>query len=549
MESEQSQNFNERLSQWVASQGFWFQIRYSMTGSGTGGTAMFHLLRMGFQLLIFLLVVAAGGWVYLEKMSDSEKFRDGLSDRLKAGLYASEIDMKGFSRAQGELTLNHLVCQGGGESFYSSLEAKNIHCKMGLLDGVTGHWDTGTIAISRLDMEVRAGADDAESAKMLSKAIFIPSEKVTVNAVDVSDASLRWGYSEKTKGSIENSVMKLQRQGDGWKMSFRGGTFSQNWLRNLEIVNLVITCDPEGLVFEKAELRSGQGTVDFSGLKVTGGERPTVEGSAKVRGLSLQNTLSAAAGKFVEGSISGTFKISGSTNSSEGVGFEGQVTLDDQDVVTLRDRIYLLNALSGVDYVRNYHRVDLKEGSFHLKTSGGGMLLTDVSLKAGDLFTLEGNMRVRLATPEETKDAADKGPAAGGASVFGNDDDTRDEPTLKKLDDSDITLRRAAIAAKNKGANPDGSVSLFDRMGMALDARQLEAQAAERLSRTLRYEGLFKVSIPPDAFDTAPKLLAQYPINPATNRIQLAVPIEGSLYEITLKQGEDIYQSREGGTR
>jgi hypothetical protein len=35
MESEQSQNFNERLSQWVANQGFWFQIRYSMTGYTT----------------------------------------------------------------------------------------------------------------------------------------------------------------------------------------------------------------------------------------------------------------------------------------------------------------------------------------------------------------------------------------------------------------------------------------------------------------------------------------------------------------------------------
>ena len=55
MESEQSQNFNERLSQWVANQGFWFQVRYSMSGSGMKGRAMFHLLRIGFRLLVFLL--------------------------------------------------------------------------------------------------------------------------------------------------------------------------------------------------------------------------------------------------------------------------------------------------------------------------------------------------------------------------------------------------------------------------------------------------------------------------------------------------------------
>ena len=34
METEQLQNFNERLSQWVANQGFWFQVRYSMSGTG-----------------------------------------------------------------------------------------------------------------------------------------------------------------------------------------------------------------------------------------------------------------------------------------------------------------------------------------------------------------------------------------------------------------------------------------------------------------------------------------------------------------------------------
>ena len=64
MESEQLQNFNERLSQWVANQGFWFQVRYSMSGSGMKGRAMFHLLRMGFRLLIFLALVALGTWIY-----------------------------------------------------------------------------------------------------------------------------------------------------------------------------------------------------------------------------------------------------------------------------------------------------------------------------------------------------------------------------------------------------------------------------------------------------------------------------------------------------
>jgi hypothetical protein len=82
MESEQSENFNERLSQWVANQGFWFQVRYSLTGSGTKGTAVFHLLRMSFRLLILLLVVAAGISIYLFTRTEYKAFNVGLKSSL-----------------------------------------------------------------------------------------------------------------------------------------------------------------------------------------------------------------------------------------------------------------------------------------------------------------------------------------------------------------------------------------------------------------------------------------------------------------------------------
>jgi hypothetical protein len=66
------------------------------------------------------------------------------------------------------------------------------------------------------------------------------------------------------------------------------------------------------------------------------------------------------------------------------------------------------------------------------------------------------------------------------------------------------------------------------------------------LSRTLRYEGLFRITLPADAFERAPKLAAQFPVDANIGRIPMLVPIEGNLYEITLTQAEDIYQQ---GTR
>ena len=543
MESEQSQNFNERLSQWVANQGFWFQIRYSMSGSGTTGTAMFHLLKLGYKVLIFLLVVAVCGWVYLFKVTGTKKFNDGLKASIQQGLSASETELKDFSRNHGQLGINRLTCQGGDQTFFTSLEARNIRCKMGLLDGISGQWDTGTVSISVLDLELRAGADDAESAQLLSKALFEKSTRVVINTLEVADATVRWGYSDRTRGAIENSVLKVQRMENGFKLSFKGGTFSQNWLRKLDIVNLVIACDPQGLTFEKAEFQQGLGTVEFSGLKVVGGERPAIAGLAKIRKLALEDIVPVALKSFIEGSISGDFQVSGSTNSTDGVGFEGQVVLDGQDSITVRERIHLLKALSTVDFVRNYHRVDFREGTFRLKTISGGMEVTDVSLKSEDLFTLEGKMRVRLPTPEETKAAVENQSLSGGSPIF-NGEDAESSDLEPKMDETDFTLRQAAKATKRikDGFQTDGSTSLSSRLALNLETRHLQAQASERIARTLRYEGAFRITIPSDAFERAPRLGQQYPPDPNLGRIPMIVPIEGTLYELTLKQAEDLYQ-------
>jgi hypothetical protein len=543
MESEQSQNFNERLSQWVANQGFWFQIRYSMSGSGNAGTLVFHLLRLATRVLVFLLVVAACGWVYLVKVTGTTKFKDGFKESLKGGLSASEIELKGFNRTRGQLGINRLSCQGGNETFFTALEARNIRCKMGLLDGISGKWDTGIIAISMLDLDLRAGADDPESAQMLAKALFEQSPKVQINTLEIADATLRWGYSDRTRGAIEHSVLKVQRMDNGLKLSFKGGTFSQNWLRKLDIVNLVVACDPAGLTFEKAEFQKGLGTVEFSGVKVVAGERPAADGIAKIRKIALDDVVPLAMRSFIEGTISGDFRVSGSTNSLEGIGFAGKVALDGQDSISLRERIHLLKALSDVDYVRNYRRVDFREGSFQLKTIGGGMEVTDVNLKADDLFSLEGRMRVRLPTPEEAQAAVDGRALAGGSPIFSVHDADSDlmEPVP---DEMDLSLSKAAKAAKRTkdGFQLENPESLSGRLALNLETRQLEAQASERASRTLRYEGMFRITVPSDAFERAPKLVQQFPVDPQLGRIRLTVPIEGSLYEVTLKQAEDLYQ-------
>jgi len=543
MESEQSQNFNERLSQWVANQGFWFQVRYSMSGSGIKGRAMFHLLRLSFRLLVFLLVVALGFWIYLWKRPNSVNFSQTFQESLQSALSASDLEIRGMQHVQGQLELGRLAAQGGAGTFYDSLEARNVRCKMGLLDGLVGHWQPGIISIARLEIDLRAGTDDAESAAKLAESVFRKPLAVEANSFEVGDATVRWGYSERTQGAIESSNLKMQRTDTGWRLNFRGGTFQQNWLKQLEIVDLVILAEPSGIVFERAELRKQKGTVEFPGLRIAGGERPEVNGIINIRHLMLEGILPPALRTFVEGSISGDFKVSGSTNSSDGLAFEGQVVMDGEDYVTLRDRFHLLKALSVVDYSRSYHRVDFREGSFQLRTHRGGLLISEVDLKAEDLLAMQGEVLVRLPTQQEIDAAVARGTGLETSSLYAGDDELAGVRNLPS-GDSDFTLRRAAQEARRikEGSQTMESLSLFDRLGLSIEMRRLQSQASERMSRMLQYEGSVRLTLQPDAFERAARLNEIYPADAVTGRIPMQVPVKGHLYELTLRQAEDIYQ-------
>lgn len=546
MTEDKFENFGDRLSQWVSSQGFWFQVRYSMSGKGMQGRLMFHLVSIGFRVLVFLLIAAIFVWIYLERRTGTAHFLTGFKESLTEGISASELEMRGLQRLQGQMELSRIAAEGNNGTFFSSLEARNIRCKMGLIDGLIGVWRPGVIAIAKLDLDLRAGADDAESAASMARVFFSDPKKVEIRSFDINEANLRWGYSDRTQGSIESTKIKMQRVGDSWRLIFKGGYLSQNWLNRVEVVELVVLCTPEEIIFEKADLRQGKGTIDLAGLRIKTGERPTVEGVAKIRSIPIENLSPVSTRNYVDGTISGDFTVFGSTNSRDGIGFEGQVLLDGKDTVSLRDRIHLLKALSVVDYSRNYHRIDFREGSFQLRVAGGGLELSEVNLKAEDLFTLEGVMMVRLPTQKEIDDAIAKGGDGIDDALADADDDAFVSRSLAQKNVSDITLKRAAMESerdKNGNAREDG-LSLFDRLKANYELRRLQQQASDRMSRMLRYEGSFRISIPSDSFEGSSRLQSEFPVDASTGRVPINVPVYGEIYDITLKQAESIYEWR-----
>jgi hypothetical protein len=77
---------------------------------------------------------------------------------------------------------------------------------------------------------------------------------------------------------------------------------------------------------------------------------------------------------------------------------------------------------------------------------------------------------------------------------------------------------------------------------LSIEMRRQQTRASERMSRMLRYEGGLRITLQPDAFERATRLNEIYPADAVTGRIPMQVPISGYLYELTLRQAEDIYQ-------
>ncbi len=561
MESEQLQSFNERLSQWISSQGFWFQLRFSMAG-GNASSALYHLLRIGFRVFLFLLIVAIGGFYYLIKRVERPEFSRSLTGAIGKHLDAAECRIESFRRMQGEFNLRRIACAGSPDAFYSTLEAANITCRMGLLDGLTGVWKPGPILVKRLDMEIRTGSDDAESASRRAESFLKDFPKFDMSSLEVSDTSIRWGFSkvfdpriragqvEPAKGEIKGSRMTVQRIEDGYRLQFRGGTFSQNWFEKLEIVELTAFINSKGIQIEKGEFiartegsNSSFGTVSFIGVTVGGGDRPAVSGTVRLSKVPLEILLPSRVEGFIEGSISCDLKMSGSTNSSDGIGFEGLVVMNGDDSITLRDRIHIFKALSVVDVFNNYKKLDFREGSFFLKTSAGSLSVTEVDLKSTDIITMKGAMKVRLPNDVEVQNAVTKRSTGELSPVFASDN-TVDELSSSKDDqgENEITLKRAAEIDKVAvGSTSSGDSGLFKQLADGAISRQVIQQGMELFSKNLRYEGKFQLSIPGDSFERAPDLRQMHPADPTSGRISIDVPIEGNIYEITLSQAEDVY--------
>ncbi|MEY3395620.1 MAG: hypothetical protein RL346_1856 [Verrucomicrobiota bacterium] len=531
-DSEQWQNFNEKLSHWISKQGFWFQLRHSLPRGGRSVNFGFHLANLSLRVFLFTLV-ALLVWVWMVKMAGDQKFNTHLTGALQERFRADEIEIRGVNRDPGKFSIMRVALFSEERSFFRAIEMSNLVCKRDYFVDFGKRWSPGIIEISRVNMSIRAGTDSEKASKEIGDVLFQSFGDFKVDAIHVADMSLRWGFTERTRGSIQGSKMKALPTADGWRLSFRGGYFTQCWLRDLYIDELDAVITRDGIRFEKAVFSRGGGSMVLNDFNLVSGQRPQVTAKMRLRKMEITPMLPVVTRSYVEGRISGDFEVTGSTNSSDGIEFDGLVTLEDGDAIILRDTIPLLKALSVVDAFSMYRRVDFVTGSFRLESISEGLSISNIRLFADDVMGLTGKMIVRKPREDEELVLADD---AEVLRAIRKGEEWSDETDKTLTDNRDLT------GVDNAEQNLVSEDSLFNKLAILREARRMREEESELLSISFRYEGEMQASLMASVFNRAPKLAEEYAKTANSGRISIRVPIGGLLYQLTQNLAKEIYE-------
>lgn len=520
--------FNEQMNDWVSRQGLWFQLRHAADGQ----SLFSRLARLLLRLVIILLVCAVIFGVYLVRRVGQKGFKEDLRQGVETTLKGTECHLKKISKDRDTITISLVEMDGAEDAFFHRLHAGLIRFNMGLTDGLLGAWDGEGVSIDRLDIDLKAGASDDEVAAKTYQALFVEHPSFKFKWIEIQKASLKWGYSANNRGSIQNSHLTMVREGDGWRMEFKGGTFTQNWLRHLEIAKIVVIADQQGVHVKEAQLLAGGGTLSFQ-FKVGEGGQPDVVGTMEMDSFPVKSILPYRFTEWIQGKISGKGTISGSTNSQGGIALDLNVSLNDGDVLVMRDSLPLLSALTAVDMYNSYRKISFTSGGCHIRTGGGVMYVDEIDFKAGELFHLGGKLDIRPPTHKEIAEALDIEDVRVVTDVI--EKNWKLEDDLLELSDAEWTLQSGATeenlpSVKGNPANPNAGSALQMKDGLILTEKNL-----------LRFEGLVRVGLKGDAFDKAPRLKEEYPPDDATGRIWIDVPLNGRLQSLTWDQAKTLY--------
>lgn len=503
---EKLKDYENRISDWIGSQGIFFQLRYARTIRANSLVRQFGNLAI--KLLVISALILSLSYFILGRYFESDHYAEKMTKHVQEAFGVTEIEGKEFRRARGTGSYQGLTLTGGDRSFFYQSTMAGFRAPLSYFTGLSKKWAPDLINIERLEINLKSGGEEKEMREAF--AVVLDSfGGEGVRSIQVDDFSCDWGYSKLTYGSLGNTKMQAELKDGAWVVSFSGGTFQQNWIRNCEILNGEILINSSGLEVVALDLAHGQGSLKISGKVGAPIEKPNFDLKGIFKDLALDRFIDVSGEtvrEFLEGHISGDLRITGSTNSL--IKVEGNAGVAEGLSLTIRERWPVLKAVSIMDPRRTFRRINFSEGGFEFTTQGGGLEVRNLSLSAKDKAKLVGDFKTRLPSQSEAARFL------GITLTDGFSNDFTDTSLAQKLEDDRMSLRDAFT----KRERIDDFE--FDRSRYDAISREQEVQSSQKNlegARLLgemkvhRITGKMKLGIPESSFAENENLARLYP--------------------------------------
>ena len=549
--------YNGTMNDWIAKQGLIFQLTHGGTGLGGKPPLIGSLIRFLISILLVVLLSAAVYAGFLFWKATGDDLPKQLNRDLSQFLGVEEITAVGFERDLGSGSYKELEVEGTEDTFYNQISTRGVEFSMEPTSGLFGEWDAQTIKISELKISLKAGEADDERARTSWQSLFYASPSFRYSKLAVTRATLTWGYSTPaTWGSITDSSLIATRTPEGWKLDFRGGAFSQGIFRNFGIDTLSVELTEEGgLKVTEAKLTYDEGTLQWTGEMLSGGSRPTFAFEGQLNAIPVSAFLPKGILSLVNGSFSGDFSASGSTNDADGISFQLTGRPDGSEGIVLTKELAILGMLSHLDFKRSYRKVSFNRGSFKLETKGSVLDFSEINLSSQDPDTsetfaqLRGNFEARPTTREELE-----------KEVFSLDDNSSNpSQTIGAEVSNERSLEEQALFANSvlrkhqslQFSNPPQELYYFtkDAKGDELIKKRLDLTPRRTFRFPFIVKGQLDLAVPASAFNNAPPLpgISAHEDNPDLKWIQIDLQdmIQASTKKLSIQWEEALNEAAE----
>ena len=420
--------FNNKIESWISKQGIIFQFTHD-TGSGA---LLPKICGLCFRLLLIIILGLIMFWFYLSSRPSSESFKLDVAQQITKGIYASDVEVANITRVKGgllsgDLLFSSITLGETDSSFFEDwyIQEEDVSLvgrksviereksaviqdvtlfPMGLMDTYKSRWSAKEVSILKMDIKLKAGDDTDEGALECYSTIFQKYDHLNINHIQVYDASILWGYSEHSSGSIKGAELSITKGENLWEIDVKGGMFSHGWLKDGWINEMKIICKSSGeVIIESATLSFGEGQMKFK-ANILVKAKPEVTGEYNFENISITDLIGEGYDERLDGVVDGEGKLAGELNTAEGLKSTTTITLkgkpkvgdkeaDDDSVLVIRgDEFQFLKFMQMKNPRNSYSLLRAYRGELIVEHQGLNTYVTVNNVRCGrdDLILLKG---------------------------------------------------------------------------------------------------------------------------------------------------------------